>query len=62
MSNYSNALKVPSKFLLQDSVESDTIDLHGTWGDKMKQLPADQSNFVKDLLDITFSYLHDAAR
>lgn len=25
-----NALKVSSKFLLQDSVESDVIDLHGT--------------------------------
>lgn len=57
-----NALKVSSKFLLQDSVENDVIDLHGTWDDSLKRLPADQSNFVKELLDITFSYFHDVTR
>ena len=56
-----NALKVSSKFLLQDSVESDTIDLHGTWDDRIKQLPVDQADFVRTLLETSFSYFNGLA-
>lgn len=56
-----NTLKVSSKFLLHDSVQSDTIDLHGTWDDRIKQLPADQADFVKTLLETSVSYFNGIA-
>ena len=56
-----NVLRVSSKFLLQDSVECDTVDLHGTWDDRLKRLPADQADFVRTLLETSFSYFNGVA-